>query len=131
MSYGSWRRRFASDPGILGKTLNVNDENWTVIGVMPDGFEFVLSRDVWIPFAPNPDFLDHKAVHPSSTPAVIRRARGSSRGGWPDPALVRLGDGASFRNRSAALGCTCPSLEKLEEWSQLYRDESGQQPSGP
>jgi hypothetical protein len=27
---------------------------------------------------------------------------------------------------ATALGCTCPSLEKLEEWSQLYRDDSGQ-----
>ncbi|HYO84606.1 MAG TPA: ABC transporter permease [Bryobacteraceae bacterium] len=34
-----WRSRFAADPGIVGRTVRLNRENWTVIGVMPKGFQ--------------------------------------------------------------------------------------------
>lgn len=34
-----WRSHFHSDPGVVGKTIRLNRENWTVIGVMPPGFQ--------------------------------------------------------------------------------------------
>jgi macrolide transport system ATP-binding/permease protein len=34
-----WRSRFQSDPGAVGRTIRLNRENWTVIGVMPPGFQ--------------------------------------------------------------------------------------------
>ncbi|HZS06017.1 MAG TPA: ABC transporter permease [Blastocatellia bacterium] len=37
-----WRRRFGADPGIVGKTVRANQENYTVVGVMPAGFNFPL-----------------------------------------------------------------------------------------
>ena len=37
---GVWRRLFGSDPGLIGRTLKLNDEIYTVIGVMPPGFGF-------------------------------------------------------------------------------------------
>jgi putative ABC transport system permease protein len=40
LSDGLWRRAFGSDPGLVGKTLKLNDELYTVIGVMPPGFQF-------------------------------------------------------------------------------------------
>ena len=36
-----WSARFQRDPAILGKTLRLNRENWTVIGVLPAGFQHV------------------------------------------------------------------------------------------
>jgi putative ABC transport system permease protein len=44
-----WRRRFGADLGILGRLISLDDDNYTVVGVMPNSFENVLapSADVW------------------------------------------------------------------------------------
>ena len=62
MSHGLWKRRFGSDPDIVGQTFNLNGENWTAIGVMPADFEFMLPRDLWVPFAADPNYNrgDHR-----------------------------------------------------------------------
>jgi putative ABC transport system permease protein len=49
LSDGLWRRRFDSDPKILGKAVTLNGEMWTVVGVMPAGFRFPQSVDLWVP----------------------------------------------------------------------------------
>jgi putative ABC transport system permease protein len=58
LSHGLWQRRFGGSPGILGRTIPINDEPYQVIGVMPAGFYFLPSRDVdiWIP-ASFPPFM--------------------------------------------------------------------------
>jgi predicted permease len=40
ISHGLWQRRFGSDPNIIGQKLTLNDEAYTVVGVMPAGFQF-------------------------------------------------------------------------------------------
>jgi putative ABC transport system permease protein len=46
-----WQRLFHGDPGILGRTIKLDDNTFTVIGVMPHSFEDVLSSstDIWTP----------------------------------------------------------------------------------
>lgn len=40
IGFNLWRRAFGGDPQIVGKTIKLNDEDYSVIGVMPGGFEF-------------------------------------------------------------------------------------------
>src|SRR6185436_9404459 len=50
-----WQARFAGDPRIVGKTIRLNGEPHTVVGVMPAGFYFPSQRaQLWVPlqFAP-------------------------------------------------------------------------------
>jgi putative ABC transport system permease protein len=55
LSHGLWQRRFGGDPGILGKTIQIDGVGHTVIGVMPPGFRFnELSADVWLPLGLDP-----------------------------------------------------------------------------
>jgi putative ABC transport system permease protein len=51
LSYGFWQRRFAGSPGALGQTLKLNEELYTVIGVMPADFQFPERTDIWTPLA--------------------------------------------------------------------------------
>ncbi|MGH9702867.1 MAG: ABC transporter permease, partial [Candidatus Acidiferrales bacterium] len=50
LSHGLWLRRFGSDASILGKTIRLNDQSFTVIGVMPRGKQFPDKQtDFWVP----------------------------------------------------------------------------------
>ncbi len=52
ISYGYWTRRFHSDPGAIGKSIVVDDNGITIVGVTPQEFtgEIVgVSTDIWLP----------------------------------------------------------------------------------
>ena len=53
ISEGLWQRRFGADSNVIGKTLNLNAENFTVVGVMPAEFRLPDQRDreLWTPIA--------------------------------------------------------------------------------
>jgi putative ABC transport system permease protein len=45
-----WQRRFASDPDVVGKTVRLDGQDYTILGVMPRGFQFLGEPvDVWRP----------------------------------------------------------------------------------
>jgi len=44
-----WRTRFGTDPNLLGSAIELNTLAYTVIGIMPPGFEFAGPHDVWVP----------------------------------------------------------------------------------
>ena len=49
ISTGLWKRRFGGDPAIAGRTVTLDATPYTVIGVLPAGFEFPLAGlDVWV-----------------------------------------------------------------------------------
>ncbi len=46
-----WQRRFAGDPGVIGKTLRIDGQETSIVGVMPPGFTFFVEEaDLWMPF---------------------------------------------------------------------------------
>jgi predicted permease len=52
VSYDFWRRQFASNPRILGKTVSLNQHPFTIIGVAPESFhgtDYFFWPDYWIP----------------------------------------------------------------------------------
>jgi putative ABC transport system permease protein len=48
-----WRRYFGGDPGIVGKTLKLNGNQFNIVGVMPAGFQFLDRVELWVPVARN------------------------------------------------------------------------------
>ena len=55
ISYGFWQSRFAGDPNIIGRSLNLSGTTTEVVGVMPAGFSFPRPEtEMWIPLALNP-----------------------------------------------------------------------------
>jgi len=44
-----WRRRFQADPGVIGRAITLDDESYTVIGVMPPAFAHPARTEMWTP----------------------------------------------------------------------------------
>jgi len=44
-----WQRDFGADPNIVGQSIRINGKAATVIGVMPKGFKFPVSEQLWVP----------------------------------------------------------------------------------
>jgi predicted permease len=76
LTHGFWQRRFASDPAIVGRSLTLNGESSTVVGVLPSTFDF---PDVFAPgtrvdlLAPFP--LTQETERWGNTLAVVGRLK--------------------------------------------------------
>jgi predicted permease len=54
ISYACWQSRFALDPQIVGRSVKINGEHFTVVGVAPRGFigtERFFASEIWVPFS--------------------------------------------------------------------------------
>ena len=51
LSHGVWQDRYGADPGVIGKTVRVDEVARTVVGVMPAGMRFPEDTALWIPFS--------------------------------------------------------------------------------
>jgi predicted permease len=49
LSHGLWRSYFGGDHRVLGQTVRLRGDTYTVIGVMPPGFRYPDRADVWVP----------------------------------------------------------------------------------
>ncbi len=49
ISYGLWQSLFAGDRGVVGKTVQLDGATYSIVGVLPNGFEFAGKTDVWEP----------------------------------------------------------------------------------
>ncbi len=50
LSYGLWQRRFGGAPGIVGKSLSLGNEPYTIVGVLGKDFLSDPQADIWLPF---------------------------------------------------------------------------------
>jgi putative ABC transport system permease protein len=49
IGYGVWQRDFGGAPDIVGRSVRLNGKPATIVGVMPQGFEFPANEELWIP----------------------------------------------------------------------------------
>jgi putative ABC transport system permease protein len=54
VGYGLWRRQFAGDPRLLGKTISLSGRVYTIVGIMPKGFDYPVPVELWVPLALTP-----------------------------------------------------------------------------
>jgi putative ABC transport system permease protein len=90
-----WRRQFNADSGVIGRSINLNGRTYTVVGVMPRGFQFPVSaeaRDMWLTFS-----RDSEVDDPKDAPAT------SQRGNHYLNAIARLKSGVTLDQAYADL----------------------------
>lgn len=49
LSHGFWQRQFGMDRGALGRSLTLSGVPYTVVGIMPESFDYPPGRDLWLP----------------------------------------------------------------------------------
>jgi predicted permease len=57
IGYAVWQNRYAGAPSVIGRQVRINETPATIIGVMPRGFMFPTTVDLWMPLAPTPNDL--------------------------------------------------------------------------
>ncbi len=60
LGYDIWATRYAADPDVIGQSVRVNGEAATILGVMPDGFEFPADQDLWVALRDNRAHVEHR-----------------------------------------------------------------------
>jgi predicted permease len=69
LSEGLWRQAFNADPKVAGKTIRVNGNPRTVVGVMPSSFRFPepmaedLRKGLWLPIQPTTEMQKDRGSH--------------------------------------------------------------------
>jgi len=101
LSHEYWHTQYADDPGVLGKTLQLGANLYTVIGVAPEGFSGVdlEQPDLWVPLS---------VAGPESR--------------WP---MVLECDGCSWMSTIARLAPNATPTEAASEATALYRSHVG------
>jgi putative ABC transport system permease protein len=96
LSYGLWHDRFNADPDEPGKTITLNGDSYTVVGVMPEDFHFTLMgrANIWVPLA------------------FTEQERADRVDGWLN-VVGRLKPGVTLAQAQQAMDPIAKSLEKL------------------
>jgi putative ABC transport system permease protein len=100
LSHGLWQRRFGGDPQVIGRTVKLNNNDLTIIGVMPAGFRL---------------FIKHLSLTGKAAEAWVPAAWGDSarvRSGRAWQALARLKPGVSFEQAQAEMNTIASRLEE-------------------
>lgn len=86
LTYGYWQRRFAASPDIVGRTLNLNGQVWTIVGVLPADFQFPLrgASEAWVTLDMNPDQQNRRSLHWLN---VVSRLKGGTTRGQAEEEL--------------------------------------------
>lgn len=112
VSHRLWVRRFASDPALVGRSLTLNGQAFTVVGIAPEGFPGMmrgLATDVWIPMMMRP------RVRPSEDL--------TNRGSRSLLVMGRLRDGADIVQARAQLEAIAGRLNAQYpgQWSDVQK----------
>src|SRR3712207_2691639 len=103
ISHGLWQRRFGSDPRVVGQPVALNNEPFTVVGVLPQGFHFGGQTDVYVPIN-------------SAIDDQMRTSRGYHPGIF---VLARLREGVSFEQASAEMAAISARLSQDRKSTRL------------
>jgi predicted permease len=116
ISHSVWRVRFGGDPRIAGRTVRVNGEPTTIVGVMPEGFAFPYYQDAWVPLK-----VDPLAVERGGGPGL--EVFGRLRTGMALEEARAEFDGISARLAAAYPETNRGLVARVEPYTESYQGE--------
>ena len=92
VSYDLWQRRFEGDPGVLGRTVYLDDRPHAIVGVLPEDCRFPHIQDIWTPVRLDPTDEDRGRRR---FEAIARLPPGVTAGGAQADLVARAEDVAA------------------------------------
>jgi len=123
LSNGLWKRRFGSDPHIIGKTCKINGAPARIVGVMPASFRFPEDSNLWMPLALDESLLTKSpspSLHRNRSSETRRSSRASSRGN----AIARQSDRCPEQRRRSQLDLVSISVPRASGGARSTSDPS-------
>jgi putative ABC transport system permease protein len=78
ISYELWQRLFGADPTIIGRAVKFEDGSYTIVGILPSGFDMPFAADVWVPLQLNIESLPLEQLSQNRYDFVARLRAGVS-----------------------------------------------------
>lgn len=72
LGHALWQQQFGGDPGVIGRTIELDSNGHTVIGVMPQGFDFPGGRALWVPQPYGRNYFSATSTAGRGGSAVVR-----------------------------------------------------------
>ena len=92
LSHGLWKRRFGGEASVIGRTIELDDQQYEIVGVLPAGFKLPLADiDIAVPLAPPPPPAKGQRPARTSVSALMRLAPGADAQAVADE-LTALGN---------------------------------------
>jgi putative ABC transport system permease protein len=63
LGYAFWKSQFGSDAGVVGRTIELDQRTYTIIGVLPKTMQYPSTVDLFLPFAPTAAELANRSAH--------------------------------------------------------------------
>jgi putative ABC transport system permease protein len=63
ISHGLWQKAFGANPNIIGQPVTLNSRSFTVVGIMPAGFQFPQEVELWVPLAWDDKERQTRSIH--------------------------------------------------------------------
>lgn len=114
ISYKLWQNRFNGDAKAIGRVIKINNQDTEIVGIMPKGFAFPLSTEIWLPFR-------HEQLNPTSIELTFANFHGRlASSATPEQAATQLDQlvRGSFESRVKQAG------EKIELGRDAFRLDS-------
>jgi predicted permease len=105
-----WRRSFNADQSVVGRSITLRGEAYTVVGVMPEKFTTATRADVWTPIAPNTNREGSGANY-----GMIARLRPGAAWSQGIAEVAQLGSEAAHHQGFKDDTTTTPTLMPLQE----------------
>jgi len=61
LSYGFWQKHMGGDPGVIGRTISLDDRAYSIIGVLPRTAQYPSTADIFVPLAPTAQQWQNRA----------------------------------------------------------------------
>jgi predicted permease len=80
LDYGFWQERFGGDPTAVGQTLRIDGRPYSIVGILPQGFDFLGQREsrLYVPIPFTPEDQTTEQLHNNNFEMIARLAPGAT-----------------------------------------------------